>query len=163
MWGGEGAVSLRAMFLLAQGHSGVYQLLLILHILAVVVAFSPAVVHSLTGSRLMREDEAAGRRFFGVAAANDRRVYLPALLVVGVLGFALVGLSDGAFEFSEPWISAAALLWVIIAGIVGAVIVPGERALAEGDRPAEKKVGAAGGIVTVLFIVVLILMVVKPG
>ncbi len=149
--------------MLAEVGSGVYQMLLILHILSVVVAFAPAVVHSLTGPRLLKEDEGAARSFFGAAAGNDRRVYLPALLAVGILGFALVGISGGTFEFSDPWVSAAALLWVIISGIVGAVIVPAERQLAAGDRSAESKVAAGGGIVTLLFVIVLILMVVKPG
>lgn len=151
------------MFILAQGHSGVYELLLILHLVSVVVAFSPAIVHALTGSRLLKQDEAASRPFFRVAAGNERMVYLPALLLVGLLGFALVGMSDGAIEFSDPWVSVSALLWLIIGGLVGALIVPGERALADGDRSVESKVALAGGIVTVLFVIVVFLMVVKPG
>lgn len=142
--------------------TGIYQLLLILHLLSVVVAFAPAIVHSLTGPRLLKEDEVAGRKFFGVAAGNERMVYLPALLAVGVLGFALVGFSKKAVSLSDPWVLISLALWLAIAGIVGAVIVPGERQIAAGDRAAESKVGAAGGIVTLLFLVVVFLMVVKP-
>lgn len=151
------------MFILAQVGSGVYQLLLILHLVSVVVAFSPAIVHALTGSRLLKQDEGASRSFFRVAAGNERMVYLPALAVVGLLGFAMVGMSDGAWKFSDPWVSVAALLWLIIAGIVSAVIVPAERLLADGDRSVESKVAVGGGIVSVLFVIVVFLMVVKPG
>lgn len=151
------------MVLLARAHSGAYELLLVLHILAVVVAFAPAVVHALTGPRILKEDEAAGRAFFKVASANSRSVYLPALIAVGILGFALVGASGDAFEFSDAWISISAVLWLAIGGIVSAVILPGEKQAAEGDRAAEKKVAVGGGIATLLFIVVLFLMVVKPG
>ena len=151
------------MLTLAKVGSGVYDLLLILHLVSVVVAFSPAVVHSLTGSRLLQQDEAASRSFFRVAAGNERMVYLPALAVVGLLGFALVGMSDGVWKFSDPWVSVAALLWLIIAGIVSAVIVPAEKLLAEGDRSVESKVALGGAVVTVLFVIVVVLMVVKPG
>lgn len=149
--------------ILARVPSVVGDVLLVLHILAVIVAFAPSVSHPLTGGRLLREDAAAGRKFFSVAAGNNRTVYTPALVAVGVLGFGLIGVSDGAYQFSEPWISAAILLWVVIAGIVGAVIIPGEREIAAGDTNAQSKVTAAGGVLALLLVIVIFLMVVKPG
>ncbi len=148
---------------LARVGSGIYNLLLLLHILSVIVAFAPAVAHPLTGPRLMKDDEEAGRRLSAVLAINSRQVYLPALLAVGILGFALVGISDEAWKFTDPWVFISALLWLAIGGIVGAVIIPGERQVGAGDRAAESKVAAAGGIATLLFLVVLFLMVFKPG
>jgi uncharacterized membrane protein len=151
------------MVLLAVVGSGVYKALLFLHILSVVVAFAPSVVHSLAGPRLLKDDESAGRHFAGVAAANQRMVHMPALLAVGVLGFALVGASDDAWKLSEPWVYISALLWLVIGGIISAVIIPGDKQIAGGDRAAESKVAAAGGIATLLFVIVVFLMVVKPG
>lgn len=151
------------MFLLARVGSGVYNALLLLHILAVLVAFAPAVINPIVGPRLYKDDEAAGQKFSGVSASNTRTVHLPALLAVGILGFALVGISDEAFKFTDPWVFISALLWLAIGGIVSAVIVPGEKQVAAGDRAAESKVAAGGGIATLLFVVVLFLMVVKPG
>ena len=148
---------------LARVGSGVYQALLILHILSVLVAFAPAVAHPLTGPRIMKEDEAAGQRFSAAVAVVSRQVYLPALLAVGVLGFALVGISDEQWKFSDPWVFISALLWLAIGGIVSAVIIPGERKVGTGDRAAESRVAAAGGIATLLLLVVLFLMVVKPS
>jgi len=150
------------MVLLAQIGSGAYKALLFLHIVAVIVALAPAVVRPLTGPRLLKEDEGSAQRFAGVSAANQRTVHLPALLVAGILGFALVGASDG-IKFSDLWVSVAALLWLVIGGLVGAVIVPGERQTAAGDKGAESKVAAAGGIVSLLYVVVVFLMVVQPG
>ena len=160
--GGTIAHSLRPMFLLAQVGSGVYNLLLILHILAVVVAFAPAVVHPLVGRRLLG-DEGAARQFSGAASINSRTVHLPALMAVALLGFALVGVSDSAFKFSDPWVAISALLWLVIGGVVSAMVAPGERGMAAGEAGAASKVQIGGGIVTVLFVVVLCLMVVKPG
>jgi len=140
----------------------VSQLLLILHILAVIVAFAPAVVSPLTASRLQGE-QGALRSFSTASGANTRSVYLPALVVVGVLGFAMVGVSDDRFKFSDPWVSAAALLWLIIAAVVGAVIMPAERLVGAGDADAASKLRLGSGVVTLLLVVVLFLMVVKPG
>jgi uncharacterized membrane protein len=148
---------------LATVDSGVYKALLFLHILAVLVAFSSVVVNPLTGPRLMKDDEGAGKRFSATVADNSRKVYLPALLAVGILGFALVGASDDTWKFSKPWVFISALLWLAIGGIVSAVIIPGEKQVGAGDRAAESKVAAAGGIVALLLVVVLFLMVVKPG
>ena len=151
------------MFLFARVGSGVYQLLLILHILSVVVAFAPAIVHPLVGRRLLGEDEGAAQRFSGAASTNNRAVHLPALVAVGVLGFALVGVSDKAFEFSDPWVAISALLWLVIAGVISGMVLPGERGMAAGEAGAAAKVQTGGAIAAVLFVVVLCLMVVKPG
>jgi len=151
------------MLIVAAVGSGVYKALLLLHIIAVLVAFAPAVVHALAGPRLMKVDEEAGRRFAGVAADDDRTVHLPALLAVGVLGFALVGASGEVWKFSEPWVYISALLWLAIGGVIGAVVIPGNKKVAAGDRAAESRVAAAGGIASLLLLVVLFLMVVKPG
>ena len=148
---------------LASVDSGIYKVLLLLHILAVLVAFSPLIVHPLTAPRLMKDDEAAGRRLSPVLAENQRKVYMPALLAVGILGFALVGFSDGQWKFTDPWVFISALLWLAIGGIISAVIIPGEKQVGAGDRAAESKVAAAGGIASLLLLVVLFLMVVKPG
>jgi len=151
------------MVLLAVVSLGIRRFVLLLHIVAVLVAFSPAIVNALTGPRLMKEDEAAGRRFAGVSAANTRRVHLPALLAVGVLGFALVGISGDEYKFSQPWVYISILLWLAIGGIIGGLITPGERRIAAGDRVAESRVAAAGGVASLLLLVVLFLMVLKPG
>ncbi len=150
------------MFLFARVGSGVYNLLLILHILTVIVAFAPAVVHPLVGRRLLAEDEGSMRRFSNATSINTRTVHLPALAAVGLLGFALVGVSGEFYKFTDPWVAISALLWLVIAGVIGAVVLPGERGLATGEAGAASKVQTGGGIATVLFLIVLCLMVVKP-
>jgi len=142
--------------------SGVSQLLLILHIVAVIAAFAPTVAHPMLRNRL-RGDPAGGQGLAAAMGAANRTFYLPALMVVGVLGFGLVAVSGGAYAFSDPWVGAAILLWLIIAAVVGAVILPAERLLAGGDASAERTVRAGGGAVNLLLLVVLFLMVVKPG
>jgi len=151
------------MVLLAAVDSGVYQTLLALHILSVIVAFAPVIVHPLVARFLADEDEGAGRRLSGVAAATQRTVHLPALLLVGILGFALVGSSDEHWKFSDPWVSVSALLWLVIGGVIGAVLIPAQKKVAGGDGGAASTASAASGLVTLLLVVVVFLMVVKPG
>ena len=151
------------MFILARVGDGVYQLLLILHILAVIVAFAPAVVHPLVARRLQAEEEGALRRFAGATSINTRTVHLPALLVVGVLGMGLVGVSDKVFKFSDPWVAISIVLWLALGGVLSAMVLPGERGMAAGEPGAAEKTQLGGTIATLLLLVVLFLMVVKPG
>jgi uncharacterized membrane protein len=148
------------MILAAYRDNG-YNVVLFLHILAVIVAFAPAVVHPLTLER-MRGDSALGR-VAELAADNGRKVYFPALVLVGVFGTLLVLLSDDVIGFDELWISLAFLGWIAIAGLVSGMIMPNERKVAQGDLEAGKKVTLAGQITSVLLLVVLYLMVFKPG
>ena len=151
------------MFILARVGSGVYNVLLMLHIVSVIVAFAPAVIHPLVASRLQAADEGALRRFCAAASANTRAVHLPALLAVGVLGMGLVGVSDQAFEFSDPWVAISLVLWLAIGGVISAMVLPGERGMAAGEAGAASKVQLGGTIATLLLLVVVFLMVFKPG
>lgn len=123
------------MVLAAYG-DGLYKLLLLGHIVALLVAFAPA---------------------------NGRRLHLPALVVTGALGIALVLVSGDAWSFDQAWVSLAFLVWLALAGVVSAVIIPAERKLAAGDPAAERQVGLGGQLVTVLLLVMLYLMIWKPG
>ena len=40
----------------------------------------------------------------GFLAQNSRRVYAPALILTGLFGFGLQGMSDSVWEFSQTWI-----------------------------------------------------------
>jgi uncharacterized membrane protein len=137
-------------------------ILLFLHITSVVVAFAPASVHPLLGRQFGEDGPAALQRFSGFAARNSRRVYAPALLLAGLFGILLVIDSD-YIDFDQTWISLALLVWIAMNGVVHAVIVPAERKVGEGDAEAAKRLDLGGGLVTVLFLVMLYLMIWKPG
>jgi uncharacterized membrane protein len=138
-----------------------YNLVLFLHIVTVLVAFAPAVVHPLTFER-MRGDSSFGR-IAGIAADNGRKIYFPSLVVTGLLGIIMILLSDDLIGFSELWISLSFLVWIAICGLVSGMIMPNERKVAAGDTGAARKVTLAGQITTVLLLVMLYLMIFKPG
>jgi hypothetical protein len=137
-------------------------ILLLLHIASVVVAFAPASVHPLLGRQFGKDGPPALQRFSAFAAQNSQRVYAPALLLAGLFGLGLVMESD-YIDFDQTWVSLAVLVWVAMNGIVHGVIVPGERKVGAGDTEAMKRLDLGGGLVTILFVVMLYLMIWKPG
>ena len=137
-------------------------ILLLLHIASVVVAFAPASVHPLLGRQFGKDGPAALQRFSAYAARNGQRVYAPALLLAGLFGLGLVMESD-YIDFDQTWVSLALLVWVAMNGIVHAMIIPSERKVGAGDTEAMKRLDLGGGLITILFIVMLYLMIWKPG
>lgn len=138
-----------------------YNLVLLLHILAVIIGFAPAFVNPFLSARFTKGEE--GRQsYFRAAAQNSRLVYVPAIIVAGLLGIVLIPLSEDVIEFSDLWVSLSFLVWIAIIGIMQALIVRNERAVGEGDDAAEARIGPAGGFTTLLLIVMLYLMIFQP-
>ncbi len=140
-----------------------YNVVLILHIIAVVAAFAPAIAHPVMLAQAKDLDPAARDQVFGFMARNSMRIYGSALIVVGLLGFALSGMSGGLYSLGTTWVWASIIVWVAMVGVLHGLLVPAERALAGGDESAESKISAGGAALTVLSLVILYLMVFKPG
>jgi uncharacterized membrane protein len=150
--------------ILAAYQDGLFNLLFLGHIISFLVAFAPAVINPVMIAKL----KAGGHPSLlgpvsGVMASNGRYIHFPALVALGGFGLAMVLTNDEIFGFDQAWVSLAFLDWLAICGIVSAVMLPGERKLAEGDLSAEKKVAVGGQITTVLTLVMLYLMIWKPG
>ena len=139
-----------------------YDVVLFLHVLTAFVAFAPAFVHPLITNQTKTLDATNRGRVLGMIAGNGRRIYAPALVVTG-LGFAMQGMSGGVIEFGQTWFWSAIVIWIAMNGILHAVLLPAERALAGGDEASEAKVASTGMVLTVLFLVMLYLMVFQPG
>lgn len=140
-----------------------YNVMLFLHVLAALVAFAPAFVHPLLASQTKALDSSNRGRVLGMLAGNGRRVYAPALILTGLFGFAMQGMSDGVIEFGQTWFWLAIVVWIAMNGVLHAMLLPAERAVAGGDETASRRVDAGGLILTVLLLVTLYLMVFKPG
>lgn len=124
------------MILAAYG-SGLYNVLFLGHMIAFVVAFGPAVV------------------------TRGRQIHFPALVVLGAFGLGLV--LEGDWDFGDTWVSLAFLVWLALGGVVTGILMPNERKLAGGDAAAERLIDRGGQLVTVLVLVMLYLMIWKPG
>lgn len=140
-----------------------YQLMLILHIVAVVAAFAPGFVWPSVAVRLKKQGKAVGPTIGELSSGNTARIHGPALVLAGLFGFAMIGMSEGAIEFSAPWISVAMLLWFLMMGVMFALQLPAEKKAAAGDTSADKIISMSSGIVSLLFLIQVIVMVWQPG
>jgi uncharacterized membrane protein len=140
-----------------------YNVMLLLHIVTALVAFAPAFVHPLLANQTKALDATNRGKVVGMIAGNGRRIYAPALILTGLFGFAMQGMSDGVIEFGQTWFWLAIVVWIAMNGVLHAILLPAERAVAAGDGSADSKMSIAGMILTVLLLVMLYLMVFQPG
>lgn len=150
------------MILAAIGDTG-YNIMLFLHILAVLAAMAPAFVHPVLVRQAKGLDVGPRRQLVGYIATNSRRIYAVALILAGFFGFGVMGMSDSVHEFGDGWLIASIVVWVAMNGVFHAIQIPAERAWADGDDSAEQKVSMGGALLTLMMIVMLYLMVFQPG
>jgi uncharacterized membrane protein len=155
------------MVVLAEFNSTSYKVFLLLHVLGAIVAFGAAFVNPFVYRFAARRGDGAS-----VAAAQANagmRVSLPAIVFTGFIGFGLAGLSElpGTdilqWEMSQGWLLAAAIIWVAQALVYALAVVPAQRRVAGGDQSADKRVAAFGGLIHISLLVMLWLMIFKPG
>jgi len=144
-------------------------LLLALHLVVAIFAVGPLVGAATTASRAVRLRDADGM----AAAAKTIRRYAYASILVPILGMGLVQ-SKWNFSFSQTWIWLSLLLYLAALALALTVLVPAltraPSVLADGQAPASgasdglsARIAASGGLIAVLFVVIVFLMVYKPG
>ncbi len=161
--------------LLASADSFGYRLFFLLHILAVVVAFAPAFVWPILNRQARLSAETAVQGDVGpvgpagpvgspsLTGVMNPFVHGTAVVLAGLFGFGLVGMSSEAWKFSQTWVSVGMLLWFIMIAIVFAGLVPAQRALREGKVAAEQRLAMFYGGLHLLLLLQLIDMIWKPG
>jgi uncharacterized membrane protein len=127
-----------------------YELLGLLHILSVIAAFGPLFIYP----SLVRAGAGAE------VAKWHLRLSLPALVLAWVFGMGMVGSSDDLFEMSDGWIIASLLVWVVLVLVSWLLIRP---SLSDTSARARSMLSAGIGITHVGLVVMLWLMVFKPG
>ncbi|MFH8754249.1 DUF2269 family protein [Streptomyces atroolivaceus] len=150
------------------------KLLLSIHVLAAIVAVGSITVAASMFPRYalqaLDRTEAAGRSA-GVAALLHRVCYAYALggIVVPVFGIA-TGAALGVL--TDAWLIVSLALTVIAAVLLGFAILPGQRRLlAEGEeaptaeeaRPTAARLTMLTGVFNLVWAVVVVLMIVRPG
>lgn len=149
--------------ILAEVGSGVYNVLLLLHLLAVIVTFAPGFVWPMLTSGLRRANTSLDARANQVAADSTLKVQGPAAVLAGIFGIGLIGVSEDVWEFSQAWISIAFVLWFILLGIVFGGLLPTYKKVAAGDTAAEKRAAMFHGMLHLVLVLMLIDMIWKPG
>jgi uncharacterized membrane protein len=127
-----------------------YRLLGVLHVLTAVAAFGPLFIYP------SMQRAGAGAE----VAKLHLRMSLPALVLTWVFGMGLVGMSKDNFEMSQTWIVLSLLCWV------GAVVVSWfliRPSLGDTSDSARSRLAAGIGVTHLIAVVVIYLMVFKPG
>ena len=138
-------------------------ILLFFHIASAILFLGPATVATSLFPRSALDGE------LPVARLLHRVADLYGLLSVLVLVFG-VTLAWRFDLFDQPWVSASFVMFIVAGGVLAAVILPGQRralrALESGgrvDRAAVAPLRAASGAFALAWVVILFLMVAKPG
>jgi uncharacterized membrane protein len=149
--------------------------LLFLHVMGAILAFGPPTAYAIMGSMAGKEPQHANFSSRQVEAIGTRIVY-PLAILQGVTGVLII-LSVDYPIFSTPWLLAAIPLYII--ALVYALTVqrnavhrmidltsrpPAPGSPPRPEIPATVKMIQRGGIfLSVLIVVIVFLMVVKPG
>ena len=175
------------MFVFAAYLDGLYKLLLVLHIFCAIVGFGAVYLNALYGRQIQKHQ---GREGLAIYEANFQVSEIGQYFIYGVFvfGILLVLTSDDVWEFKQTWIWLAMALYVVGLGVSHGVLLPAVKRMGvlmrelvdagpppAGAAPAGpppqavelgglgKRVGASGAFLDVLMIVILALMVWKPG
>jgi len=170
-----------------RGSTG-YDVVLVLHILTVIVGFGTVMLNGIRGAEAKKRPGPGGLAI-GESGHRVNTVAEYFIYAVPVLGIGLVLMSDGNWTFGQTWVWLSLLLYVIGIGVSHSVLIPAEKRMnalaaelvAMGPPPAgapaggpppqvvemegleKKKLAPAGMFLNLLVVVVVSLMVFKPG
>ncbi len=160
--------------------SDAYNVVKILHILCAIVGFGGVTLNGLYAAQAKkrggREAVAIGESVYRVSVVAEYFIY-----AVFVLGLALVAMGNNIFDFGQTWIWVSTTLYIVGLGLSHGVLRPRVRRLnalmaevAAGNGPpteAEavqleglgKQLATTEAALNLLLVVILVLMVFKPG
>jgi uncharacterized membrane protein len=152
-----------AVVLAAGPNSGLSKLLLLLHIVTIVAAFAPLFVQPVLVRQLGASRRGDIPAVMGSLLRSNQRIHAPSLILAGFFGILLIAASDDVWKFSQGWVSLSFLVWIAMNGVLHGVQLPAQRKLAKGDRSMQQRVDLADGLLGLLFLVMVVLMIWKPG
>lgn len=147
-----------------------FNLMTTLHLLTAVFTIGPLAHAVTTATRGLRTADATAT----ASSARMATVYSYASLAVVIFGFGLMSAKSpytgaAVAQFSETWIWLSALLWLFSVIVTLTVTVPAlkqaTKRITDGEavNKLTARIAASGGAVAILFIIVIILMVYRPG
>ncbi len=163
----------------APGHVDFYAIVLFIHIVAAIAAFGVTFAYPAIDAALRRIDPRSLPAYHELQIQITQRVITPAAAIVLIAGLYMA--IDRWKHVSSGWWSGALVLLIVILGIEHAVLLPNARRLRDrATRDVEASAGATvtldaeyeqlarqrqifGGVVQLIVVVVVFLMVVKPG
>lgn len=136
---------------------GPYNVVYFVHLLSVILGVGVAFIAPIMTVRARRES--------GVAMQNvvddvTCKIMFPALLVAGIAGGALVGLSSDFYDFQQTWLSIGGAIWMLVLVLTVAVYPPSYLRVI---NVGEDRKRMLGGILHLALAVMLVLMTWKFG
>lgn len=133
------------------------KLLLSLHVLVAIVAVGPVTVAaSMFPAALRRADHPAMRTLHRIC-----RVYAAIGILVPVLGLATAGAMG---VLGSAWLLTSIFLTIAAAAVLGFLVLPSQSAaLSSPSASLSGRLGMTAGLFNLLWAVVVVLMVVRPG
>ena len=101
-----------------------YNLVLVLHILAVIIGFGGMFIAGFYGNEAGKRAGPEGLALAETTLAVTGRIPSIAVGAVPILGVLLILMSDDFWKFSEAWISLSFLLYIVLMGLATGVQVP---------------------------------------
>jgi hypothetical protein len=170
------------MLALESGFSGLFKVLLVLHILTAIVGIGGVLLNGFYAAEAQKRQGPTGRAVseanYAVTGIAEKVIYL-----VPVFGILLVLASDGVFKFSMTFVWLSLTLFIIAIGLSHAILIPGHRRInglllemEQGPPPAGgpppqvaqiqalgKKQGGTAMVLDLLLVAILCLMIWQPG
>ena len=145
-----------------------HKFLLAAHLVLAVFAVGPLVHAAATAGRGIRKGDGAAT----ASSSRILRIYAYVSVLVVVAGGALMSQKEDGKklgEMGQTWIWLSIVLWLIAVALVLGLLVPTldratkQIAAQESGVALTARVAAAGGVVALLFLVIVVLMAYKPG
>ena len=166
-----------------------YKIVFMLHIISIIVGFGGVILNGIYGAEAKKRKGPEGAAI-GAANLHVTEIAEKVIMSVPVWGILLVILSDGVWKFSQVWVGTAIVLFILVMGFATGVqlrnqkrmsALANEMAMASAGGPPpggaaggpppqvaemealEKKLGMGGAFLSVMVVVMIYLMVFKPG
>lgn len=149
--------------------SGIYKLLLVLHILSAIVGFGGVMLNGVHGAQAKKRPPNEGAAIVDSTIAVEKVAQM-AIYAVFVFGVLLMIASDETWKLSHLWLTASVALYLVGVGLSHGVMKKNvtrmRDLLAAGGGPelAEvgKRIGTVAPILSLIVVSILTLMVWKP-
>jgi hypothetical protein len=114
------------MLALGGTNTGIYKLLLVLHILVAIVGLGAVMLNGIYAAQSQKRPGPGGR---AVSEANEfvSNVAEYFIYTIPLFGLLLIMFSDGAWKFSQTWVWLALVVYVIALGVSHSVLIPGHK------------------------------------
>ena len=104
--------------------SGIYKLLLVLHILSAIVGFGGVMLNALYGLQARKRRGSEGLAIVEANYFVSTQVAQRAIYLVFVFGVLLVLTSDEVWSFGDRWVNLAMGLYIVALGLSHGVLLP---------------------------------------